>query len=290
MLYSILAAMMEGSKNFETIEEPVEYFLEQANQVAVNEKIGLNFANILRATLRQDPDVILVGEIRDQETAEVAFKASLTGHMVLSTLHTNSSVASITRLIEMGIKPYIIASALEGLIAQRLVRSVCGNCATPVPPDPDLLELLRVPADFLGATVLRGRGCEQCNKTGYRGRTGIYEVFTMNEDFRQFISTSYRETELLEMARAGGMRTLIEDGLEKVRRGVTTLEELLRVMGPQVVHQRRCGCCERLVDAKFLYCPFCGTFRRNFCRTCKVSLEEGWLNCPHCGTAKELPG
>jgi len=287
MLYSILAAMMEGSKNFETIEEPVEYFLEDANQVAVNEKIGLSFANVLRASLRQDPDVILVGEIRDQETADVAFKASLTGHMVLTTLHTNSSVASITRLIDMGIKPYIIASALEGLIAQRLVRSICTNCATPVPPDPDLLELLRVPASFLGATVSRGRGCEQCNKTGYRGRTGIYEIFTMNEDFRQFISTSYKETELLEMARAGGMRTLIEDGLEKVRLGMTTLEELLRVMGPQVVHQRRCDCCQRMVDAKFLFCPFCGTFRRNFCKVCKVSLEEGWLNCPHCGTSKE---
>jgi type II secretory ATPase GspE/PulE/Tfp pilus assembly ATPase PilB-like protein/RNA polymerase subunit RPABC4/transcription elongation factor Spt4 len=210
--------------------------------------------------------------------------------MVLSTLHTNSSVASITRLVDMGIQPYIIASALEGLIAQRLVRSICPNCATEVPPDPDLLELLRVPAGFLGATVSRGRGCEQCNKTGYRGRTGIYEVFTMNEDFRQFISTSYKETELLEMARAGGMRILIEDGLEKVRLGKTTLEELLRVMGPQVVHQRRCGSCDRLVDAKFLFCPFCGTFRRNFCRVCKCSLEEGWLNCPHCGTAKELPG
>jgi len=287
MLYSILAAMMEGSKNFETIEEPVEYFLEDANQVAVNEKIGLNFASVLRATLRQDPDVILVGEIRDQETADVAFKASLTGHMVLSTLHTNSSVASITRLIDMGIKPYIIASALEGLIAQRLVRSICGNCAAPVPPDPDLLELLRVPVNFLGQTVSRGRGCEQCNKTGYRGRTGIYEIFVMNEDFRHFISTSYKETELLEMARAAGMRTLIEDGLEKVRMGMTTLEELLRVMGPQLVHQRRCACCNRLVEAKFLFCPFCGSFRLNCCRVCKVSMEEGWLNCPHCGTAKE---
>jgi len=290
MLYSILSAMMQSSKNFETIEEPVEYFLEEANQVSVRDKIGLSFASVLRATLRQDPDVILVGEIRDQETADVAFKASLTGHMVLSTLHTNSSVASITRLIDMGIKPYIIASALEGLIAQRLVRSVCSHCAAPVPPDPELVELLRVPAGFLGETVSRGKGCEQCNRTGYRGRTGIYEIFTMNEDFRQFISTSYKETELLEMARSGGMRTLLEDGLEKVRLGMTTLEELLRVMGPQVVYQRSCDCCSRMVDAKFLFCPFCGRFRRNFCRVCKVSLEDSWLNCPHCGTAKEQFG
>jgi len=282
--------MLESSKNFETIEEPVEYFLEEANQVAVRDKIGLSFAQVLRATMRQDPDVILVGEIRDFETADVAFKASLTGHMVLSTLHTNSSVASITRLIDMGIKPYIIASALEGLFAQRLVRTVCPGCAVQVPPDPEVMELLRVPAGFLGATVVSGKGCEQCNKTGYKGRTGIYELFTMNEDFRQFISTCYKETELLEMARAGGMRTLIEDGLEKVRLGMTTLEELLRVMGPQLVHQRHCDCCHRLVDAKFLFCPFCGSFRRNFCRVCRVSLEQGWLNCPHCGTAKELHG
>jgi type II secretory ATPase GspE/PulE/Tfp pilus assembly ATPase PilB-like protein len=288
MLYSILAGMLESSKNFETIEEPVEYFLEDANQVAIHGKIGLNFANVLRATLRQDPDVILVGEIRDFETADVAFKASLTGHMVLSTLHTNSSIASITRLIDMGIKPYIIASALEGLFAQRLVRGVCPNCTVQVPPDPEMLELLRVPPGFLGATVSRGKGCEQCNKTGYRGRTGIYELFAMNEDFRQFISTSYKETELLAMARAGGMRTLIEDGLEKVRLGMTTLEELLRVMGPQLVHQRRCDCCQRQIEAKFIYCPFCGAFRRNFCEVCRVSLDEGWLNCPHCGTTKAL--
>uniref|UniRef100_C6DZA4 Response regulator receiver protein n=1 Tax=Geobacter sp. (strain M21) TaxID=443144 RepID=C6DZA4_GEOSM len=288
MLYSILATMLESSKNFETIEEPVEYFVEDANQVAVRDKIGLSFASVLRATLRQDPDVILVGEIRDAETADVAFKASLTGHMVLSTLHTNSAVASITRLIDMGVKPYIIGSALEGLFAQRLVRRICPDCAVQVTPDPDLLELLRVPAGFLGETVTRGKGCEQCNKSGYRGRIGIYELFTMNEDFRHFISTSYKETELLEMARTGGMRTLIEDGLEKVRLGMTTLEELLRVMGPQLVYQRRCDSCDRVVDAKFLFCPFCGTFRRNFCKSCKVQLETEWLNCPHCGTAKEI--
>ncbi len=288
MLYSILATMLETSKNFETIEEPVEYFLEDANQVAVREKIGLSFASVLRATLRQDPDVILVGEIRDPETADVAFKASLTGHMVLSTLHTNSAVASITRLIDMGVKPYIIASALEGLFAQRLVRRICPGCAVQVPPDPETLELLRVPQGFLGSTVTRGKGCEQCNKTGYRGRLGIYELFTMNEDFRHFISTSYKETELVEMARAGGMRTLMEDGLEKVRLGLTTLEELLRVIGPQLVYQRLCHCCDRVVDAKFPFCPFCGSLRRNFCKSCKVQLEQEWLNCPHCGTAKDV--
>ncbi|TGU74367.1 response regulator [Geomonas terrae] len=287
MLYSILSTMLEGSRNFETIEEPVEYFVEEANQVAVREKIGLSFANVLRATLRQDPDVILVGEIRDAETADVAFKAALTGHMVLSTLHTNSAVGSITRLIDMGVKPYIIASALEGLFAQRLVRRVCSACSTEVAPDREIMELLRVPPGYLDGAVRRGKGCDQCNKTGYRGRTGVFELFTMNEDFRHFISTSYKETELFDMARAGGMRTLLEDGLEKVRLGLTTLEELLRVLGPQLLHQRRCDCCNRMVDAKYLFCPFCGTLRRNLCRDCKLPLEPEWLNCPHCGAARE---
>ena len=288
MLYSILAAMLEQSKNFETIEEPVEYFLEDANQVAVREKIGLTFAQVLRSTLRQDPDVILVGEIRDHETADVAFKASLTGHMVLSTLHTNSSVASITRLIDMGIKPYIIASALEGIFAQRLVRTSCPKCAASVPPDPEIMAMLRVPAGSLGPTVRRGKGCQECNNTGYMGRTGVYELFVMNEDFRQFISTSYRETELLEMARANGMRTLVEDGLVKVREGRTTIEELLRVIGPQLAYERLCENCQRMVDAKFLFCPHCGTFRENFCKTCQLPLEPSWNNCPFCGKSKDI--
>lgn len=290
MLYSILAAMMEQSKNFETIEEPVEYFLEEANQVSVREKIGLNFAQILRATLRQDPDVILVGEIRDFETADVAFKAALTGHMVLSTLHTNSSVASITRLMDMEIKPYILASALEGIMAQRLVRRVCDHCRTPVEPDTELLKLLRVPVGFFSGGTFRGKGCDKCNHTGYYGRLGIFELFLMNDDYRQFIGSSYRESELLEMARADGMRTLIEDGLEKVRLGATTLEEILRVIGPQTGNERTCENCQRLIDAKFHFCPHCGTFRRNICSFCKVHLEEEWHSCPFCGHAKDPAG
>ena len=287
MLYSILAAMMDSSKNFETIEEPVEYFLEEANQVSIREKIGLSFAQVLRATLRQDPDVILVGEIRDFETADVAFKASLTGHMVLSTLHTNSSVASITRLMDMGIKPYIIGSALEGVIAQRLVRRICRQCKTMVAPDKETLELLRIPADSFPEGVPKGLGCEQCNRTGFMGRTGVFEFFAMTDDFRRFISTSYKESDLLEMARANGMRTLIEDGIEKVKMGETTLDELLRVIGPQIGYERQCPACDRLVDAKFVFCPFCGTFRQDYCLECRVPLEEEWKSCPFCGRTKQ---
>jgi len=288
MLYSLLSAMMNPSKNFETIEEPIEYFLEEANQVAIHEKIGLSFAQVLRATLRQDPDVILVGEIRDTETADVAFKAALTGHMVLSTLHTNSAVASITRLMDMGIKPYIIASALEGVIAQRLVRKICDGCRTPVPPDRELMALLRLPPDFFSGDVFVGAGCPQCNNSGYRGRIGVYELFVMNDDFRQMVSTNYKESELLALARANGMRILLEDGLEKVRHGMTTLEEVLRVIGPMTRMERTCEHCRATIDSKFLFCPHCGTFRHNCCTSCRMPLEESWAICPFCGVGREI--
>jgi len=286
MLYSILNAMLEDTKNFETIEEPVEYFVEDANQVSVRDKIGLSFAQILRSTLRQDPDVILVGEVRDYETADVAFKASLTGHMVLTTLHTNSSVASITRLIDMGIKPYIIASALEAVMAQRLVRKICENCKTEAVPDTAILQLLRIPPETFGETTWYGKGCSQCNNSGYKGRIGIFELFVMNDDFRHFISSNYKESELCDMARANGMHMLVEDGIEKVKNGLTTLEELIRVIGPQTKFERSCMTCGRMIDAKFLFCPFCGKFRHNYCLSCKLPLEEDWLSCPFCGRAK----
>ena len=287
MLYSILNAMLEDTKNFETIEEPVEYFVEDANQVSVRDKIGLSFAQVLRATLRQDPDVILVGEVRDYETADVAFKASLTGHMVLTTLHTNSSVASITRLIDMGIKPYIIASALEAVMAQRLVRKICEHCKTETAPDTAILQLLRIPPETFGATTWYGKGCSQCNSTGYKGRIGVFELFVMNADFRHFISSNYKESKLFDMARANGMHMLVEDGIEKVKNGLTTLDELIRVIGPQTKFERKCMSCGRMIDAKFLFCPYCGKFRQNFCRFCKVPLEENWLSCPFCGKVKD---
>jgi type II secretory ATPase GspE/PulE/Tfp pilus assembly ATPase PilB-like protein/FixJ family two-component response regulator/RNA polymerase subunit RPABC4/transcription elongation factor Spt4 len=290
MLYSILSEMMQSTRNFQTIEDPVEYFLEDANQIHIKDKIGVSFASILRATMRQDPDVILVGEIRDYETADIAFKAALTGHMVLTTLHTNSAVASITRLINMEIKPYLIASALEGILAQRLLRTVCRYCRTRVPADDSGLhapmELLRIPKDALGDALYRGAGCTRCDNTGYLGRTGIFEVFVMTDDFRHLITTGYREPELLNMARLAGMRTLLEDGIDKVRRGVTTLEELLRVAGPQMRQERKCGKCLKVIDEKFLFCPYCGAFKTDVCRHCKMVIEKDWSVCPACGTER----
>lgn len=286
MLYSLLAAMMNPSKNFETIEEPVEYYLEEANQVSIHDKIGLSFAQVLRATLRQDPDVILVGEMRDFDTADTAFKAALTGHMVLSTLHTNSAIASITRLIDMGIKPYILASALEGIIAQRLVRRICENCREETAPDPEQSALLRVPEGFFNGTTFRGAGCVRCNNTGYKGRLGIYEIFLMSDEYRQLIGTSYKESEIQAIARVNGMRSLLEDGLEKVRQGLTTMEEILRVVGPAVRMERQCDHCGKLMESRHLFCPHCGAFRQNCCKSCHQSLEDEWLICPACGTAR----
>jgi type II secretory ATPase GspE/PulE/Tfp pilus assembly ATPase PilB-like protein len=286
MLYSALGEMLHRSKNFETIEDPVEYFVEEANQVYVRERVGLSFASVLRATLRQDPDVILVGEVRDLETADVAFKAALTGHMVLTSLHTNNAVASITRLIDLGIKPYLIASALEGVMAQRLVRRLCRHCRVEAPPDRQLLELLKVPADYLGPLVWGPKGCHRCSQTGYAGRTGVYELFVMNDDFRHLISENYKESALVEKARGAGMRTLIEDGLTKVCLGETTLDELLRVIGPQIRHERHCDQCRRSVDAKLPFCPYCGAFKQHICLHCRMTMEEDWMVCGFCGWKK----
>ncbi|MBI5633796.1 MAG: Flp pilus assembly complex ATPase component TadA [Nitrospirae bacterium] len=283
LLYSLLNDMLRSTKNFETIEDPVEYFLEGASQVYIREKVGLSFPSVLRATLRQDPDVILVGEIRDYETADVAFKAALTGHMVLTSLHTNNTIASITRLLDMGVKPYLIASAIEGLIAQRLVRKVCKYCAVMEPPDRNLADILSIPEGVLPEQLAVGRGCSRCNQTGYLGRSGIFEVFLMNDDFRHFISSNYKEAELMSMARSAGMTTLIEDGIQKVRAGETTLDELVRVLGAQTRYERECGQCKRKIDAKFNFCPFCGSFRHDVCPSCKVLLEPEWKLCPACG-------
>ncbi|MFA7348047.1 MAG: ATPase, T2SS/T4P/T4SS family [Desulfurivibrionaceae bacterium] len=287
MLYSILNSMLDTTRNFQTIEDPVEYFLEEANQIFIKDKMGLSFSSVLRSTMRQDPDVILVGEIRDAETADVAFKAALTGHMVLTTLHTNNSVASITRLMDMGMAPYLIASAIEGILAQRLVRRICQHCRKEQVPDQELLALLKVSAAEIGGTVYAGAGCERCNNTGYAGRTGVFEFFVMNDDFRHLIGGNYKEGELFKMARAGGMHTLLEDGLEKVRLGITTLDELLRVIGSQTRYERMCPSCQQMIEATFLFCPFCGEFKANYCTGCRMQLEEGWLVCPFCGQKKE---
>ena len=232
-LYSLLQHNATPDKNYVTIEDPVEYYLDMAGQVLVREKIGLTFPLILRAILRQDPDVVLLGEIRDFETAEVAFHAALTGHQVFSTLHTNSAVATIARLFDLGLKPYVVATALEGIVAQRLVRRICPDCRAEVPVDRNLQ--LRLGKAFLrdDLRTFKGAGCPKCNGSGYRRRIGLYEVLLADETLRDRIGGGASILEIGHVARQRGMSMLAEDAVEKVMNGDTTLEEVLRVLGPQ---------------------------------------------------------
>jgi type IV pilus assembly protein PilB len=226
-LYSALLTMNGGEMNISTVEDPVEYFLGYANQVQINERIGFTFATALRALLRQDPDVIMVGEIRDEETARISVQAALTGHLVLSTLHTNDAPSSITRLINIGIEPYLISASLNGVVAQRLVRRVCEHCKEPLPASDDIkraLEKARMEVDQL----YRGKGCEHCRNTGYSGRCGIYEMLVLDDAIRDLVAARPSVTELRRHCQEHGMVSLREDGLRKLRRGITTVEELLR--------------------------------------------------------------
>jgi type IV pilus assembly protein PilB len=212
-----------------TAEDPVEFNLLGVNQVQVREQIGLSFANVLRSFLRQDPNIILVGEIRDAETASIAVKAALTGHLVLSTLHTNDAPSSINRLVNMGIEPFLVASSLNLLCAQRLVRRICENCKEPhaVAP-PQLAEVGFTPADAAAVKPCRGKGCTKCGGTGYKGRVGLYEVMDMSEGLREQIIANAPVSDLRRIAIEEGMLTLRMSGLKKVADGVTSIEEVVR--------------------------------------------------------------
>ncbi len=226
-LYAMILEIKSPKRNIITIEDPPEYQIEGVSQIQVNPKVGLTFAVGLRAILRQDPDVIMVGEIRDSETAEIAVQSALTGHLVLSTLHTNDAPSAITRLFDLGIEPFLIASALEGVIAQRLVRKVCPHCKEPYKPTEEELSELGLSGEY---TFYRGRGCEHCMGTGYRGRTGIYEVLEVDEDVKKHILKTQDAVELRNFAKSKGFKSMLEDGIRKVLAGITTSEEVLRAV------------------------------------------------------------
>jgi type IV pilus assembly protein PilB len=225
-LYGTLRELSEKGNNIVTLENPVEYELAGINQGHVNEKTGFTFAAGFRAILRQDPDIILVGEIRDKETLEVAIEAALTGHLVFSTLHTNSAVGAVTRLVDMGLEPYLLASAVIGIVAQRLARRICDTCRLVVPILPEVLRFFPAPGP---AGLHRGTGCKLCNQTGYRGRTGLFEMLRMTDEVRRLILRSASEDELEAANRRSGCTTLREEGVARVMEGVTTLDEVLRV-------------------------------------------------------------
>jgi len=224
-LYAALNIIYSVEKNIITVEDPVEYQLDGVGQIQVNPRIGLTFATGLRSILRQDPDVIMVGEIRDIETAEIAIHASLTGHLVLSTLHTNDAASAVTRLVDMGIEPFLVASSIVGVLAQRLVRVICQNCKTAYEPEDDKLRYFNDPP----LKLYRGKGCEACKYTGYLGRTAIFEFMLINNAIRTLISDKADASLIKDKAIENNMQTLRMNGLEKVRLGVTTLSEVLRV-------------------------------------------------------------
>lgn len=279
-LYGLLNAGASVTKNIVTIEDPVEYYMSMAEQVTVRHKIGLNFPMILRAILRQDPNVIMLGEIRDYETAEVAFHSALTGHLVLTTLHTNSTIATITRLRDMGVQAYVISEAMIGIIAQRLVRKICPECKVQEIPNEKILSALKLTKN--DGPFYIGLGCDRCMKTGFSGRIGLFEVLPVNEDIKKSIHKDVTESELKKTAKWFGVKTLYEDGLEKIKEGITTCGEVLRVLGPQTHLSIQCPECKMDIEEKYPNCPYCGFAIMPLCFSCGKVVEKKWKFCAHC--------
>jgi general secretion pathway protein E len=231
-LYSALSILNTADVNIITVEDPIEYQINGISQMQVNAKIDLTFANGLRTIVRQDPDIILVGEIRDMETAEMAIQAALTGHLVFSTLHTNDAASAVTRLIDMGVEPFLVSSSVNAIMAQRLVRQICPHCRESYTPSREYLEQLGLPEEFEDAVLYRGRGCAECLHTGYQGRLGIYELMILSDSIKNMILTTSDAGQIKREAMADPdvpMKTLRQDGLQKVLDGLTTLEEVFRV-------------------------------------------------------------
>ena len=291
-LYAGIQHVSTPDRNIVTLEDPVEIQVPGITQVQVSDKAGMTFARGLRSILRQDPDIVLVGETRDQETAELALQASLTGHLVLTTLHTNDAVGAVTRLVDMGVEPFLVASSLTLVVAQRLVRTPCGACKTDYVPSPRTLSLLGITeADIAGATPKRGKGCVECGGTGYRGRMGIFEVLPVTAQLRQVLLTNPTEAAIGAAARAHGMATLRTSALAAAHRGDTTYEEVLRATHVDDVAGPRCPTCARALADDMLCCPWDGTtIGAHRCTGCDKALDPQWRTCPWCRTqATDLP-
>ena len=278
-LYALLGEIAQKQINIVTLEDPIEYRMSGVNQVQVNEKAGLTFAASLRSILRQDPDVILVGETRDAETAETAMRASMTGHLVFSTLHTNDAVATITRLKNLGIDSYLVASAVSGIISQRLVRAICEHCREEYELPPETrTHFETLLGEELSFPVYRGTGCERCRQTGYHGRVGVHEVLVMDGTLRELIDRDEPEGRLRDEARKSGMQSLFEDTLEKITQGITTIDELERVLfqyeKPKALKELTCGRCRQPVQAEWQTCPFCSSELKSTVTPEKGSLPD----------------
>jgi type II secretory ATPase GspE/PulE/Tfp pilus assembly ATPase PilB-like protein len=275
-LCAMISEAVSPRRNVVTIENPVEFNLKGVSQVDINDKQGLTFATVLRSVLRQDPDVIMVGEIRDRETAEVAFRAAQTGHLVLSTLHTNDTAATITRLLDIGIEPYLIAPALVAIVAQRLVRKICEHCA-----ESATAEIPRLGRD---RSLREGRGCSACHGTGFSGRTGCYEVLEVTKGIQRLIESKAPESQIRGLAEEEGMRSIRENALAKVEAGATTTDEAMRVVQMEV-RGLQCPHCLNSVEEHFIACPHCRHPLRSACGACGMTLKKKWASCPYCGAA-----
>lgn len=283
-LYATLNAIDRESLNVISLEDPIEYTLSGMTQVQMKEEIGLTFAEALRSVLRQDPDVVLVGEIRDLDTVEIACRAALTGHKVFSTLHTNDAPQSITRLIDMGVPPYLIAATLKGVLAQRLVRVMCDRCAEPYTPTPLELSLMGYPKV---ETLKKGAGCAHCSHTGYHGRMGIYEYFRMDENLQNLVLERPTPHALREAAEAGGMIPMAEFARRAVLEGKTTVEEIQRVVLSDERHEKICENCKHTIASDYAVCPYCGHIVKETCPECGKPIDASWRSCPSCGAAIE---
>ncbi len=283
-LYAILNRIKSVEQNITTIEDPIEYEISGINQVAVQDKIGMTFATTLRSMLRQDPDIIMVGEMRDLETVSIAMQASLTGHFVLSTIHTNSCTATITRLRNLGAAPYLIASTINCIMAQRLVRTICTKCRVNYdPPEHDLVKIgFHRQKDKSDFSFYRGEGCTQCEGTGYKGRIGIFEILPFSQPIRDLVVANAPESAIRQQAIASGMVTLARGALEKVRAGVTTLQELFRVVETEEDFGTICPECHGVLGAEFVMCPHCGHSLLATCSACRKTISPEWKFCPYC--------
>jgi len=285
LLYAALRHLQDVSRNITTVEDPVEFQLPGINQVQVDEKAKKTFAAALRSILRQDPDVIMIGEIRDHETAQIAFRASVTGHLVLSTVHTNDAAGAVTRLIDLGLEPFMVASSLLGVVSIRLVRTICTRCKEPYEVEASLLNRLggNVRTDSTGVVLHRGTGCPHCRESGYAGRTGIVEILEVDDSVRSLIMRGAPDADIRKGAIEAGMRPIGEDGLGKILSGRTTLEEITRVVYLPEHGVRVCPHCTGIVSKDFEYCPSCGTFVGEHCERCRKRLDLEWRFCPSCG-------
>jgi type IV pilus assembly protein PilB len=285
LLYAALKHLQHVSRNITTVEDPVEFQIPGINQVQVDERAKKTFAAALRSILRQDPDVIMIGEIRDRETAQIAFRASVTGHLVLSSVHTNDAAGAVTRLIDLGLEPFMVASSLLGVVSIRLVRTLCLRCKEPYEVEAATLNRLGgSPApDAHHIRLHRGTGCPACRQTGYSGRTGIVEILEVGDTVRTHIMRGSPDAEIRKGAIDAGMRPIGEDGLAKVLSGRTTLDEVTRVVYLPEQGVRMCPHCTGVVSKEFEYCPSCGTFVGEHCERCHKRLDAEWRFCPACG-------